>query len=71
MCVSCIVRFEILTALSMKMRDFWHIAPCSLAGVNRRFRRAYYSRETKLRYVPEDLYSYSETFEVVTKITRK
>jgi hypothetical protein len=33
------VRFEVLTASSMKMRVFWDIAPCSLAGVERRFRR--------------------------------
>jgi hypothetical protein len=34
------VRSEVLTALSMKMR-VCDIAPCSLGGVDRRFRRAY------------------------------
>jgi hypothetical protein len=36
-----VVRFEFLTASSMKMRVFWDIAPYSLAGVDRRFKRAY------------------------------
>jgi hypothetical protein len=34
------VRFQVLTATSVKMRAFWDIAPCSL-GVYRRFRRAF------------------------------
>jgi hypothetical protein len=29
------------TKYSVKMRVLWAIAPCSLAGVHRRFRRAY------------------------------
>jgi hypothetical protein len=35
------VIFEVLTASSMKMRVFYDLAPYSLAGVDRRFRRAY------------------------------
>jgi hypothetical protein len=30
----------------MKMRAFWDIAPCSLIGVDRRFRGAYYNETT-------------------------
>jgi hypothetical protein len=36
-----IVRFEVLTAASMKMTVFWYIAPCSLVEIDRRFRGAY------------------------------
>jgi hypothetical protein len=32
------VRFEVLTAASMKMDVFWVVAPCSMVEVNRRFR---------------------------------
>jgi hypothetical protein len=35
------VRFQVLTVASMKCRVFWDVAPCSLIGVDRRFRRAY------------------------------
>jgi hypothetical protein len=35
------VRFQVLTTESMKLRAFWDIAPCSLVGVDRRFRGAY------------------------------
>jgi hypothetical protein len=34
------VRFQVLTAASMKMTVFWDIAPCSLVEVYRRFRGA-------------------------------
>jgi hypothetical protein len=34
------VRFQVLTAASMKIRAFWNVAPCSLLGVCRRFRGA-------------------------------
>jgi hypothetical protein len=34
------VRFKFLKAASMKIRDFWKVAPCSL-GADRRFRGAY------------------------------
>jgi hypothetical protein len=33
----CSVRFQVLTAASMKIRAFWNIAPCSLVGVDRCF----------------------------------
>jgi hypothetical protein len=36
-----IMRFEVLTVLSMKMRVFWYTVPCSFTGVDRRFRCAY------------------------------
>jgi hypothetical protein len=35
------VRFQVLTAASMKIRAFWDVAPCSLIGVDRRFRGLY------------------------------
>jgi hypothetical protein len=34
------VRFEVLTAASMKMIVFWVVAPCSLVEIDRRFRGA-------------------------------
>jgi hypothetical protein len=34
------VRFQVLTAVSMKMNVFWVVAPCSLVEVYRRFRGA-------------------------------
>jgi hypothetical protein len=37
----CGVRFQVLTAASMKITAFWDVAPCSLAEVYRRFLRAY------------------------------
>jgi hypothetical protein len=38
------VRFEVLRALSMKMKVFWDIVLCSLHGVHQRFRCAYWRR---------------------------
>jgi hypothetical protein len=35
------VKFQVLTAASMKMTFFWDIAPCSLAEIDRRFRGSY------------------------------
>jgi hypothetical protein len=35
------VRFQVLTAASMKFRVFWDVAPCSLIEVCGRFRGAY------------------------------
>jgi hypothetical protein len=35
------VRFQALTAPSMKIRAFWDVAPCSLIRVDRRFRDVY------------------------------
>jgi hypothetical protein len=35
------MRFQVLTVASMKMRSYWGIVPCSLVGVDRRFRGAY------------------------------
>jgi hypothetical protein len=34
------MRFQVLTAASMKMAIFWAVAPCSLVEVYRRFRGA-------------------------------
>jgi hypothetical protein len=34
-------RFQVVTAVSMKMTDFWDAAPCSHVEVDRRFRVAY------------------------------
>jgi hypothetical protein len=36
-----LVRFQVLTAASMKMRVFWDIVPRSLVAADRRFRDAY------------------------------
>jgi hypothetical protein len=36
-----LVRFQVLTAVSMKMTVFWDVAPCSLVEVYLRFRGAY------------------------------
>jgi hypothetical protein len=62
------VRFQVLTAASVKMADFWVAAPCSLVEVYRHFRGTaalmmetastsetsvnFY--QTKRRYNPED-----------------
>jgi hypothetical protein len=35
------VRFQVLTAASMKMTAFWYMAPCSVIKADRRFRGAY------------------------------
>jgi hypothetical protein len=35
------VRFQVLTATSVKMAVFWVVAPCSLVEVYLRFRGAY------------------------------
>jgi hypothetical protein len=35
------LRHQVLTALSMKMRDFWDIVLCGLIGVDQRFNVAY------------------------------
>jgi hypothetical protein len=35
------VRLQVLTAASIKIRVFWNVMPCSLIGVDRRFRGAY------------------------------
>jgi hypothetical protein len=35
------VRFEVLTATSMKTAVFWGVAQCSLVDIDRRFRRSY------------------------------
>jgi hypothetical protein len=35
------VRFQVFTAANMKMKAFWYTQPCSLVGVDRRFRSAY------------------------------
>jgi hypothetical protein len=34
------MRFHVLTAASMKFRDFWDVAPCSHFEVDRHFRGA-------------------------------
>jgi hypothetical protein len=35
------MRFQVLTAASMKFRVFWDVAPCSHIELDRRFRGAY------------------------------
>jgi hypothetical protein len=37
-----LVRFQVITAASMKMTAFWDIVPCSVVGVDRHFRGAYF-----------------------------
>jgi hypothetical protein len=57
------MRFQFLTAVSLKMAVFWDVAPCSLVEVYRRFRGAYClhhqggdgkSKQTTRRNIPED-----------------
>jgi hypothetical protein len=36
-----VVRFQVLTAASMKMAVFWVLVPCSLVELYRRFRGAF------------------------------
>jgi hypothetical protein len=58
------MRFQVLTAASMKFRIFWDVAPCSHVEVDRRFRSVYclhhQSDESSViftvaprRYIPE------------------
>jgi hypothetical protein len=35
------LRFQVVTATSMKMAVFWDVAPCSLIDTDRHFRGAY------------------------------
>jgi hypothetical protein len=35
------VRFQLITAASMKIRTFWNVASCSLVGLYRRLRGVY------------------------------
>jgi hypothetical protein len=39
--VITLLRFQVLTAASMKIRAFWDAAPCNLVGADRRFKGAY------------------------------
>jgi hypothetical protein len=59
------VRFQVLTAASVKIRVFWDVAPCSHIEVDRRFRalmmEAVRTYETSVnfnvttrQYIPED-----------------
>jgi hypothetical protein len=59
------MRFQVLTAASMKFRVFWDVAPCSPVKVDRRFialmMEAVRTSETSvnfnvttLHYIPED-----------------
>jgi hypothetical protein len=68
------VRFQVLTAASMKIRAFWDIAQCNLVRVDRRFTGAYclhhqvncetsvYSNENTLSYIPEGSHLHHNTF---------
>jgi hypothetical protein len=46
------VRFQVLTATSMKMTVFWDVAPCSLVQAGRRLRGTYC--QTTWCNIPED-----------------
>jgi hypothetical protein len=50
------VRFQVLTAASMKRRVLWDVAPCSLVGVDRRLRGAYclHRQGHELIHLPDD-----------------
>jgi hypothetical protein len=59
------VRFQVLTAASMKFRIFWDVAPCSHVEVDRRYialmmeavrtsETSVNFNETTRRYIPED-----------------
>jgi hypothetical protein len=39
--MKALVRFQVLTAVSMKFRVFWDVVPCSYVEVDRRFRGVY------------------------------
>jgi hypothetical protein len=65
-----LVRLQVLTAASMKMRAFCDIAPCSLVGVHtapitlmmeavRTSKTSVYSNETTRRNVPESSHLHS------------
>jgi hypothetical protein len=36
------LKIQVITAVNMKMRALWNIAPCSVLEVDRRFRGAYF-----------------------------
>jgi hypothetical protein len=53
------VRFQVLMAVSTKIRSFWDVALCSFVGADQRFRRAYCLRHhahMKLRSPPVRLH---------------
>jgi hypothetical protein len=68
------MRFQIITAASMKMTVFWDIAACSLVEIDRRFRgdfclglmmdavstseKSVNFYETARRNIPEDSHNY-------------
>jgi hypothetical protein len=58
------VRFQALTAASMKFRVFWDVAPCSLVEFSRRFRGTY------CLHPQSDEYSSSETSVKFNETTR-
>jgi hypothetical protein len=76
------MRFQVLTAASMKMTVFWDFAPCSLVEIDRRFRGALMMEaastsetsvnfyETTRRNIPEDrhlhLDIYNQFFTLIT-----
>jgi hypothetical protein len=59
------VRGQVLTAVSMKMRVLWDLAPCSL-GVDRRFRGAYSVMEA-VRTSETSVYSNETTLYIFRK----
>jgi hypothetical protein len=65
------VRFQVLAASSMKMRVFWDIAPCSLAGVDRRFVLAYYILHQGIIALIMDAIRTSETSVYSSETTRR
>jgi hypothetical protein len=40
------LRFQVVTALSLKMAVFWDVAPCSLVEIDQRFRDAFLNRHS-------------------------
>jgi hypothetical protein len=67
------VIFQAVTAASMKIRAFWHVAPCSLVGVYRRFSGAYYLNLQGGEFIALDIEAVctSETSVYSNGITRR
>jgi hypothetical protein len=49
-----IVRFQVVTAASMKLPAIWDITPCSLTEIVLNSETSVYFNETSRRCIPED-----------------
>jgi hypothetical protein len=57
------MRFQVVTAASMKIRAFWDIALCTLVGADRRFREVYclHRPDLQRKNVCDSEYQYSDS----------